>query len=49
MGMAVSCDNALALTVSADNLVGRYDLSVCCSNYQVHHHLLIQRLCIQGG
>jgi hypothetical protein len=28
MAMAVSMDNTLALTVSADHLIGRYDLSV---------------------
>jgi hypothetical protein len=28
MAMAVSHDNALALTVSADHIIGRYDLTV---------------------
>lgn len=28
MAMAVSKDSQLALTVSADNLIGRYDLNV---------------------
>lgn len=28
MAMAVSRDNSLALTISADHLVGRYDLTV---------------------
>ncbi|KAK0245425.1 WD-40 repeat-containing protein [Armillaria nabsnona] len=31
MAMAVTNDNSMALTVSADHLIGRYDLSVCCS------------------
>ena len=30
MAMAVSKDKKIALTVSADHLVGRYDLSVSC-------------------
>jgi len=30
MAMAVSTDNALALTVSADHIIGRYDLAVGC-------------------
>ncbi len=31
MAMAVTNDDSMALTVSADHLIGRYDLSVCCS------------------
>lgn len=30
MAMCVSKDNGVALTVSADHLIGRYDLTVCC-------------------
>lgn len=31
MAMVVSRDSSLALTVSADHLLGRYDLVVSCS------------------
>lgn len=45
MAMAVTRDNRLALTVSADNLIGRYDLAVSGSCAIPHtvplpHHLL---------
>jgi len=36
MAMKVSKDNTLALTVSADHLIGRYDLSSPESNCSVH-------------
>jgi hypothetical protein len=34
MAMAVSFDGSVALSVSADHLVGKYDLNVCDSRNQ---------------
>ncbi|PBL01435.1 hypothetical protein ARMGADRAFT_1119972 [Armillaria gallica] len=38
MAMAVTNDDSMALTVSADHLIGRYDLSVCCSSFVAETH-----------
>ncbi|KAK0446436.1 WD-40 repeat-containing protein [Desarmillaria tabescens] len=38
MAMGVTQDNSMALTVSADHLIGRYDLSVCRSSFVAETH-----------
>src|SRR5882757_9379742 len=48
MAMAVSLDCTFALTVSADHLVGRYDLLVCSSS-SARVYLLMPLLKTQEG
>ncbi|KAI0084045.1 WD40 repeat-like protein [Irpex rosettiformis] len=51
MAMAVSRDKCLALTVSADHLIGRYDLEVCksCNSSNVQKTCIVHRTKYPGN